>query len=303
MIRKVGTLVALAMLGMFALAAQAAASVASFQKVSGRPTLVLQAKKNEANTVYLTQTHAGEIELRETGDNLDYSDIEMTYSPDSLPGCEFTQEFNSPGNGLVTCPSAGVKRILLLLGDKDDFVQSGESFSDKNKPKIPVFARGGKGNDNLIGGLGNDYLFGEAGRDIIEGGKGNDKISGGAGSDAISGEEQYTNDRPPARGGNDLLLGGPARDYIYPGSGRDRVGAGGGNDIVSSVTDRDRDLVDCGVGRNDSLLGVDHRGVRFAEKGINGCETVGSGTFGTVTWSCGKRWCVANRIPFAAREE
>jgi hypothetical protein len=305
MIRKSGMVAVAAVVGLFGLVGQAGASTASFEKVSGKPTLVLVAKKGESNTIYLNYKKASRtIELRDSGELPNYSDIEMGWKANSLPGCEFSHEYDDPAYGLVKCKVGKVKRIFLLLGDRDDSVQTGDSFSEKGKPPTPIFARGGKGRDQLQGGLGNDYLFGEAGQDIIEGGKGNDKISGGAGGDSLSGDEIYTSDAPPRKGGNDLILGGAAKDYIYPGSGRDRVGAGPGNDLVSSVSDRDRDTIDCGAGRADSLLGIDHRGYRFAEKGIAGCETIGSGLFGSWTWSCTKkRGCIANATPFAAKEE
>ncbi|MBN9052278.1 MAG: hypothetical protein J0H80_00530, partial [Rhizobiales bacterium] len=102
----------------------------------------------------------------------DYSDIEMGWKANSLPGCEFSHEYNDPAYGLVKCKVGKVKQIFLLLGDKDDSVQTGDTFTEKGKPSTPIFARGGKGRDQLQGGLGDDYLFGEAGQDIIEGGKG-----------------------------------------------------------------------------------------------------------------------------------
>jgi hypothetical protein len=298
-----------ALVGLAGLAGQAAASTASLQKVSGKPTLVLVAKKREENVVYVTyQAGKKTLELRDKGSLPGYSDIRMTFdSAKSLPGCEFKREldfFGQPMMERVICEVSKVKQVFVMLGDKDDVFFAGDQTYDSTKPRIPLFARGGKGNDQLIGGLGNDFLFGEAGRDIVEGSKGNDKISGGTGNDSLSGDEIYTSDAPPRKGGNDLIIGGAGKDYIYPGSGRDRVGAGAGNDLVSSVSDRDRDLVDCGAGRQDSLLGIDHRGYRFAEKGISGCETIGSGLFGNWTWSCSKkRGCLANATPFAAKEE
>ncbi|MBN8867688.1 MAG: hypothetical protein J0H98_09040 [Solirubrobacterales bacterium] len=292
---------------LIASAGQAAASTASFEKVSGKPTLVLVAKKREENVIYLTyQAGAKTIELRDTGDGPGYTDIHLTYDEKSLPGCEFTRDvdsFGDPSNEQVTCPAGKVKQVLLLLGDKDDSLFAGDQTYESTKPRMSVFARGGKGNDIMIGGRGNDYLFGDAGRDIVEGGKGNDSINGGAGQDSISGDGQYTADRPPARGGNDLLVAGAGNDYVYPGSGRDKVSGGAGKDIVSSVADRDRDFIDCGAGRHDSLLGVDHRGIRFSEKLVSGCETVGSGLFGGVAWECHGRRCAASISPYAREED
>ncbi len=281
---------------------QASASTASFQKVQGKPTLVLQAKRGETNAIFL-KAEGKKIELRETGDLPNFRDIEMDWAAGSLPGCEFSQEFDDPAYGMVTCEAGKVRQVLLLLGDWDDYLQTGEAFSTKGKPSIPIFVRGGKGDDQLNGGLGNDFLFGDGGNDIIAGYKGNDKVSGGAGADSLAGEESYTSDTPPARGGNDLLIGGPGNDNLDPGSGRDMVRAGAGRDIVGSVIDRDRDVVDCGSGPNDSLLGVNNRGYRIAEKGIVNCETVSNGMFGGWVWKCRRNKCLANATPFAVREE
>jgi RTX calcium-binding nonapeptide repeat (4 copies)/WD40-like Beta Propeller Repeat len=70
----------------------------------------------------------------------------------------------------------------------------------------------GGGYDDVILGLGgNDTILGGAGDDRIDGGKGNDVITGGAGADR--------------------LFGGPGSDTIY-------------------AADGERDIIDCGAGRD-----------------------------------------------------
>ena len=70
---------------------------------------------------------------------------------------------------------------------------------------------GGTGNDTLRGNAGNDSLFGSNGNDYLDGGNGNDSISGGAGNDTLLG---YS--------GNDTLIGGAGNDTLYGGVGADR---------------------------------------------------------------------------------
>jgi serralysin len=96
----------------------------------------------------------------------------------------------------------------------------------------------------LMGG-GRDVVLGGAGHDFVDGGSGRDRIRGG--------------------GGNDLLRGGGGDDEIDGGPGQDSIRAGAGADAVTSG-DSERDVVDCGAGR-DRLLAdpVDER---------RGCEQV-----------------------------
>jgi RTX calcium-binding nonapeptide repeat (4 copies)/WD40-like Beta Propeller Repeat len=74
----------------------------------------------------------------------------------------------------------------------------------------------GGGFDDVIFGLGgNDTLLGGAGDDRLEGGRGNDVLIGGAGAD--------------------VLLGGPGSDTIY-------------------AADGERDIIDCGPGRDRAIV-------------------------------------------------
>jgi hypothetical protein len=73
------------------------------------------------------------------------------------------------------------------------------------------YLAGGGHDDQIYGLAGNDTLLGGAGDDLIYGGAGNDVITGGAGADR--------------------LFGGPGSDTIY-------------------AADGERDVVDCGAGRD-----------------------------------------------------
>ncbi|MFA7028615.1 MAG: hypothetical protein WC163_11655, partial [Sulfurovum sp.] len=84
-------------------------------------------------------------------------------------------------------------------------------------------ARGGDGDDYMVGTSGNDTLLGENGNDTIFGGAGNDFIDGGAGDDYID--------------------GGAGADYILAGSGDDT--------IVFDAQDR---MIDGGTGYDTLLI-------------------------------------------------
>ncbi len=71
-----------------------------------------------------------------------------------------------------------IGRIIFSGGDGDDLLV--------NDSSIPVIARGGNGDDMLLGGTGDDVLIGGTGDDVILGGGGNDMVLGGPGENVIS---------------------------------------------------------------------------------------------------------------------
>jgi serine protease AprX len=91
-------------------------------------------------------------------------------------------------------------------------------------PRAPAVGTGTDRAETLTGTARNDTLNGRGGPDVLNGGKGNDKIDGGS--------------------GNDRITGGP---------GRDTINAGTGNDVVNA-RDRERDVVDCGPGRDSATV-------------------------------------------------
>ena len=78
--------------------------------------------------------------------------------------------------------------------------------------------------DYLAGGGFDDVILGMGGNDTIPGGAGDDRLDGGAGNDVITGGS-----------GADRLRGGPGSDTIY-------------------AADGERDVVDCGAGRDRAVL-------------------------------------------------
>jgi len=143
---------------------------------------------------------------------------------------------------------------------------------------------GGPGDDNVNALGGNDLIRGGPGRDIGYGGQGSDRIYGGPGADNLYGEAHR--DRIYGESGNDRINGGgfsqekDRADSIYGGSGADtltdfqngketagdRFFGGSGNDQIDD-RDGNRDIIDCGAGR-DSVL-ADTR-----DKVAGNCERV-----------------------------
>lgn len=105
-------------------------------------------------------------------------------------------------------------------------------------------AKGGAGNDAIIGnstanrlwgGGGDDTLFGENGKDVLIGGAGSDRVDGGADNDTLHGN-----------GGDDTLLGAAGNDGLFGGAGNDNLLGGDGNDALVGGAEADR--LDGGTG-------------------------------------------------------
>ena len=82
-------------------------------------------------------------------------------------------------------------------------------------------ARGGSGDDKIIGNSANNRLYGRNGNDKLNGGDGDDTIRGGGGSDWLFGG-----------GGEDLIRGGPGDDTVEGGNGDDKLIGGDGDDAL-----------------------------------------------------------------------
>lgn len=118
-------------------------------------------------------------------------------------------------------------------------------------------ARGGRGDDLVIGngaanrlwgGAGDDRLVGLAGDDRLAGGRGDDLLEGGSGDDHLAGGQ-----------GDDLLWGGPGDDLILGGRGNDvAVFAGSAADHLIERVGRGWTVTDLvGDGGRDLLRGVE----------------------------------------------
>ena len=105
-------------------------------------------------------------------------------SPESDPGCGYA-------TAGVTCPAAGLKRLILQLGPMSDSgkVDLGR-YAGRIKQKVfggtgEDLLEGGRGTQRLVGGPDNDTLIGGPGDDVLIGGPGNDSCVGGAGRDIL----------------------------------------------------------------------------------------------------------------------
>ena len=107
---------------------------------------------------------------------------------------------SSAGDLLVTVRENGVERTeAFAAGDVERIVFSGGAGDDvfRNDTAVAAFARGGAGDDRLVGGAAADRLFGGGGDDLLLGRGGDDVLAGGSGFDALAGG-----------GGADRLRGG-----------------------------------------------------------------------------------------------
>ncbi len=102
-------------------------------------------------------------------------------------------------------------------------------------------ARGGAGNDALIGNTLNNRLIGQDGADRLEGGGGADRLRGNAGEDLLFGG----NDDDILRGGRDAddLRGGAGADVLRGGRGADLLTGGAGADEFWFSTRSGNDVV------------------------------------------------------------
>ncbi len=97
---------------------------------------------------------------------------------------------------------------------------------------------GGRGDDFINAGIGDDSIIGGKGEDTLEGGFGNDTILGGAQSDSLDGQ-----------GGDDQIYGGGGGDFVNGGDGFDSLYGGKGNDTLEGGAGAD--FIDGGVGNDD----------------------------------------------------
>ena len=109
----------------------------------------------------------------------------------------------------------------------------------------------GSGDDFIDGGDSDDWLLGEAGNDGVFGGSGDDGLSGNAGNDYVNGGEG--DDSFYAEAGEDFAEGGAGNDTFYTagGDGDDAYILGAGNDKLFFSYGAGRDTVfDFGDGQD-----------------------------------------------------
>jgi Ca2+-binding RTX toxin-like protein len=85
-------------------------------------------------------------------------------------------------------------------------------------------AKGGTGNDRIIGNSVANNLRGGNGADTLTGGNGNDILIGGKGKDSLEGSA-----------GSDRLNGGGGQDSLSGGANRDTLTGGAGSDLLVCI--------------------------------------------------------------------
>jgi len=115
---------------------------------------------------------------------------------------------------------------------------------------------GGAGNDLMIGGFGNDILNGDAGNDILQGGADNDALIDTAGVNLLDGGS-----------GTDTLSGNASNEMFAGGIGNDTITTGNGADIIAFNRGDGMDVVNGGVGTDNTLsLGG---GIQYADLALS----------------------------------
>src|SRR5215210_9084437 len=95
--------------------------------------------------------------------------------------------------------------------------------------------------DTIDGTSGPDDLVGTDKEDVIHGSGGADYVSGLVAADVLY-----------AGADNDTVVGRDGNDRIYGNSGSDMLFGNQGNDTINSAGDQAKDVVKCGVGKNDT---------------------------------------------------
>jgi hypothetical protein len=95
--------------------------------------------------------------------------------------------------------------------------------------------------DTIDGTSGADDLIGTDKDDVIHASGGADYVSGLAGPDLLY-----------AGAGNDTVVGRDGNDRIYGNAGSDMLFGNQSNDTINSAGDQAKDVVKCGIGKNDT---------------------------------------------------
>ncbi|MGZ5007343.1 MAG: calcium-binding protein [Methylobacter sp.] len=128
---------------------------------------------------------------------------------------------------------------------------------------------GTNGNDLLKGGLGNDILKGNAGNDILQGGADDDTLSDSAGVNLLDGGL-----------GIDTLTGNASNEMFVGGIGNDTISTGNGADIIAFNRGDGMDIVNGGVGTDNTLSlggGIEYSDLALSKSGKDLILEMGTG--------------------------
>lgn len=191
-----------------------------------------------ANRIFLTVWDGGGT------DTYDFSSYTTDLSVDLRPG-EWTTTSSAQlarlhynGSEVAT---GNIANALLYNGDPSSLIENARGGSGNDVIVGNAAANtleGLDGNDEIWGGNGFDLLYGGDGRDRLFGGNANDRLFGGSGHDGLFGG----NGHDGLFGGNgyDHLYGGFGYDHLYGGYGNDRLAGGYGNDRLFGGPGDDR---------------------------------------------------------------
>jgi hypothetical protein len=153
-------------------------------------------------------------------------------------GSEGRDQVGIGGSNIGCEPGSAIETIVNLKGGDDSLTlfHCG-TLSAPNRLSPRFDARGGLGNDILVGNVQNDVLNGEFGNDIVNGGFGDDRASGGPGSDVLRGGGLSATGTSGS--GNDVLDGGDGNDELRAEDGDDQLTGGQGADVIDGGPGRD----------------------------------------------------------------
>ncbi|MEX0338520.1 MAG: M10 family metallopeptidase C-terminal domain-containing protein [Arenibacterium sp.] len=153
------------------------------------------------------------------------TDLSVNLAPGSFSTFDSAQlaDLNRFQDDPAFLARGNVANALLVDGDRRALIEN---------------ARGGSGNDEIIGNARGNFLTGSAGEDRLIGKGGADRLFGGDGKDVVRGETGH--DQLSGGAGRDILRGGFGADEITGGAGADRRygGPGKGAFLVCKVKKR-----------------------------------------------------------------
>ena len=136
-------------------------------------------------------------------------------------------------------------------------------------------AKGGRGDDKIIGNAGANVLWGSGGDDALAGCGGKDRLYGGEGSDVVNGGGGQ--DRLFGQAGDDTMISGSGADILVGGAGSDSFVFRSANDSAPNACDVIKDFVS-GLDRID-LQAID---ANFDGSGNQSFIFIGDEAFGQV---------------------
>lgn len=145
------------------------------------------------------------------------SGLHISLTPDGRDYLILSTEPLEVGGGICEHPSEEVPNELLceapaIAGFEINGGGGADSVYFSSDIPVPVTARGGAGNDRLVGGSASDKLIGGPDQDFLEGRRGDDWLLGGPGADKLVGGP-----------GDDQLRGGPDKDKLVGGPGQNEL--------------------------------------------------------------------------------